>query len=373
MRDLRCGGRGGRSGGLQRGTAHGQCLVFACKAIELGAQQVDTLRSLGGALTLGGQGGFELADGLQPGFGILLPGAERTPGLFGLVGRVLAPQHGKPIDARAVTRDLGIEAGQFRGERGLTVERLLVGAARAAIDPGEQFIALHFHVGEQFVTAAGGHFAERGIERAAQVIGGVADRLVHLLRRALLDPQQAGNAPVLGAARPAPGMLVAEQFGEAVLGVLAVERLTTDPQHAALAGEKGLGEPARLAVEFEVEFHAGRRTRFAPGTQVVHAGGAVTLEEGRADGRDDRALAGLVGAGEQVQARGQRVDFQRCAELAELLDADAGELHRTPSPAGGRRAVSNPASRASASRAVSAWAASPTCCTACRAPTTSAR
>src|SRR5690606_8599811 len=108
------------------------------------------------------------------------------------------------------------------------VQRLLVDAARAPAGLGEQFVALRFHRAQQLVAAAGGYFAERFVERATQVVGGVADRFAQLLRRALLYPQQTGDTPVLGLARAAPGVLVAEQFGQAVLGLLAVQALAAD-------------------------------------------------------------------------------------------------------------------------------------------------
>ena len=175
-------------------------------------------------------------------------------------------------------------------------------------------------------------------DRRADVVGG-----------ALGDPQQARNAPVLGLADALAGVLEAQQIGQFVLGVGAVETLAAPLQLATLLVQKALGEAAMAVAKVEFQFDAGRSTGVAPGPQFIHAAGAVALEEGRADRRDDGAFAGFVGPDEQVEAGLQRVDFEGLAELLELLDAEAGELHRATL----RRSSSRPASRASASRATS--------------------
>jgi hypothetical protein len=112
------------------------------------------------------------------------------------------------------------------------------------------------------------------------------------------------------------------------------------------------------AAQFEIELHFGRGAAVAPGPQMLDRARAVTLEEGGAYRRHQRALAGFVRSGEQIEAVAEIAQFEGLAEAAELVDAQPGELHcATPS----RRAPSSPASSTSASRAVSqsvpSWAA----------------
>ena len=358
-----------------RGGARGQGLILARPGLELAAQQCGTAFGGLGALAFGGQAVLLRLDGLQALGGLVLAATAIHPGLFELVRGVRATQAGEGVDTLAVVGDGGVESAKGRGQCGLALQRFLVGTTRAAAGLGEQLAALRLHAGQQVVAAARGDFAERGFECAAQVVGGMADGLTQFLRSPLLDPQQAGNAPVLGLAGALAGVLEAEQFSEAVLGLGTVQALRADAQLAALARQEALHQAAGLATEFEVQFHGRCGGRIAPGAQVVHRAGAVAFEEGGADGGDEGALAGFIGAAEQVQSGGEIADLERRPELAQLFDAQAGEFHCPPPALPGwptpRLLSSRPASSARASRAASARARSAPCCAACSSPMTS--
>ncbi len=180
------------------------------------------------------------------------------------------------------------------------------------------------------------------------MIGGVADRFADVLGAALLDPQQAGDAPVLGLAGALAGVLEAKQLGEMVLGCGAVQLQGAGLQRTAFLAEKTFAEAVGDGTDGEFEIDTGRGGGIAPGAQIVDAAGAVALEKSGAYRRDESTFASLVGAGEQIQAGFQIGDFEWLAELFELLDTDTGQLHDV-APA--RRSSRMPASRASASRA----------------------
>jgi hypothetical protein len=184
------------------------------------------------------------------------------------------------------------------------------------------------------------------------------DRFADVLSFALFHPQQAGNAPVFGLARPLGGEGETQLFGDEVFGVGAVQRARAELQRAALLAQEALGQTAWRAAQFEIEFHFGRGAAVIPGSQMLDRARAVALEEGGAYRCHQRALAGFVRSGEQIQAVAESAQFEGLAEAAELVDAQPGELHcAKPS----RRAPSSPASSTSASRAVSqsvpSWAA----------------
>jgi hypothetical protein len=188
------------------------------------------------------------------------------------------------------------------------------------------------------------------------VVGGVAHGVVNVLRRTLLDPQQAGDAAVLGAAGAAVCKSEAEQLGQEVLGLGAFEPPAAGLQLAALLLQKALAQAAGLIAEGEIELDGGRGGAVAPGPQVVHRGRAVALEEGRADGAHQRALAGLVGAGEEVEPGLQVGQLEGLAELAQLAHLQPRQPHVRPSSAATacRRSASSVVSSASASCATRA-------------------
>ncbi len=326
-------------------------VFLAGEGVELMAQQADALVKLAGLLAGGGEIALHVLDGGEAFGGIPGLGAEAEPGLLGFFGAVLAAQGGEVVHLPAVAGDGAVEFGEAGFEGGDLAFGVGEGAAGAAAGGGEQLVAGGFDLREDGVAAAAGDFAEGVVERLAEhpveVAGGVADRLGDGLGGALGDPQQAGDAPVLALAAAFLGELEAEEFGQLVLGVGAVEVAGAQLQIAAGATKEALGEPAGLAVEGEIQLDGGGGAAVAPGLQVFDAFRAVALEEGGADGGDEGALARFVGAGEHVEAGLEAGDLQRLAELTELLDAQAGEFHR----AALRSSARKPASRARASRA----------------------
>ena len=184
--------------------------------------------------------------------------------------------------------------GSFSSQRGGGLDRLRVRGLRPA--GGRQQLRPHRRDPRQHIVAPTGRdLAQRRIERALQVVGGVLDRAVHILSRALLDPQQTRDAPVLLPTGALEGELKTEQFGQVILRIHTLEPSCADLQFAALLLQEALEQPVRRATDLEVEFDQGRRRRIAVRPQVVDAGRTVPLEEGRPDGTHQGALAGLVG------------------------------------------------------------------------------
>src|SRR5690606_26397497 len=149
----------------------------------------------------------------------------------------------------------------------------------------------------------------------------------------------------------APGELEAQQLRQPFLGVVAGKGLAAHLQVAAGFLQEALGQAPLLTlpVEFQGDFRG--RAGVAPGLQVIDTARFVALEKGGADGLYQSALAGFVGAGEQGDAVVEGIDLHGLAELAQLFDAKALELHGATSPP---RASSKCRVRmASASRAVS--------------------
>lgn len=70
------------------------------------------------------------------------------------------------------------------------------------------------------------------------MVGGVADGFAQILGAALLDPEQAGDAPVFGLADALAGVLETEQFGEMVFGFDAVQMLRPGLQLTAFLAEE---------------------------------------------------------------------------------------------------------------------------------------
>src|SRR5690606_17204595 len=114
------------------------------------------------------------------------------------------------------------------------------------------------------------------------------------------------------------------------------------------------------ALPIEIQLDGGRGGGITPGLQIIHRPGFVALEKSGANGPDHGALARLVGADEQIDARLQIRDFQRLAKLAQLFDPYAAQPHGRASA--GDRSRSNPARMTSASRAVSASSPCWRCC-----------
>jgi hypothetical protein len=291
----------------------------------------------------------------QRGLGLGLLAAQPLPGCIGDLGRVFGAQCAALVDLGAVVLGLALQ----RVAVGLCalglVQRLLQRAARLA-GAGEQLATRFAHQGQHLVAGTGRHLAQRGIERALQMAGRMLDGRAQRLCRALLDPQQAGDAPVLLAAGALGGKLEAQPLGQKVLGLLAFEPPAAGLQLAALLAQEALAQPVRHAVEHEVQLDGRRGGAVAVGAQVVDAGRAVTLEEGGADGAHQGALAAFVGAGDQVQPRLQLGQLEGRAELPQLGHLQPRELQPGHGVASAhrRRSASRAASRASASCATRA-------------------
>lgn len=340
-------------GGGQRGMSLLDLALLGAVALELAVQQRKRVADAAHALLGFAQSCTQRLCLVEVPARSLLLSAQRKPWLFRVVDFVLAAQRGEPIHLVAVGGDVGVERSDVLRQSGFGFDRLLVGTARRGVRRRQQFVAQRLDLVGHRVAPTAGHFAQRGVQCGAQVIGGMRDRVADVVRRALLYPQQAGDAPMLGRAGAATGVAEAEQFGQPVFGVGAVELLGAADQRAALAHEEALAEAVGNTACFKLELDRRRGGCVAPRTQVIDAARTVTLEEGGADGCDDCALAGFIRAGEQVETGIERVDLHRLAELPELFDADARELHRAP-PLAPRRSRSRPASSTSASRAVSA-------------------
>ena len=187
----------------------------------------------------------------------------------------------------------------------------------------------------------------------------MADRLVDVLRLSLLDPQQAGHAPVFGLACTLGREAETQQFGQVVFGLVTLEGSAAGVEQAAFAVQETLAQLVARIADREVDLHAGCGRRFAPGQQVVHAGGADAFEKCGADGAHQRALAGLVRARQQVQPGVEPGQLERLAELAQLFDFDTLQLHHAALPSVCRRSDNMPVNSASAWAAVAAASPSP--------------
>ena len=206
------------------------------------------------------------------------------------------------------------------------------------------------------------------------MIGGVSHRVFDVLAGPLLDPQQAGDAPMLRGAGALAGVLKTEQFGQMVFCRRAIQALSADLQLTALLVQEAFGQAIWRAFDVELQLDRGRCRRVAPGPQVIDADGAVPLEESRAHGGDDGALARFVGAGKQVNADVEVRDLDGLAKLFELFKPNACELHNTaPVPVVTRRSSRMLANSASESRATSAASATGPVCAARNSATTSPR
>ena len=147
------------------------------------------------------------------------------------------------------------------------------------------------------------------------------------MRLALLHPQQSRHAGLVRFHGPTRGTRKAEQCSEPVFRLIFAEHLLTDTQIAALTAHELLGKRAGHAVEIETDFDRRLSACLAPRQQVFQMRRLVAFEKNRTHRFGNRALAGFVGAGEEVQPRLQIADDKTPVELLELLDRNAFELH----------------------------------------------
>ncbi|CAB3735817.1 hypothetical protein LMG3458_05271 [Achromobacter deleyi] len=379
LRVLHAGARGG--GLVRQGAQIGLVLLIAAHLL---LQHRQRLRGLALFALQAVEGLALFGDRRQAGPGIGGAGLEVFPGLARIGARVLGAQAGQAVDV-GVQLDLGGRAGVAFGlGAGQGVFGVFVDALGAAVARIEQRGAFGGHAFVQPVAIARGQFARQLRQRLAQVAAGMARGRLQVLAIALLDPQQPGHTSQVGLALPARGQFKAHQGGQRVLGLFAFQALgaVVDQQFAAGARQELLFQEIVVARMGERQFHAGARAGFAARRQVGHGARAVAFQERRANGRGHRALAGLVGADEQVQAVLQTVQHQGLAELAEFFQGNARELHcRLPwvavsRPAASRGAALPPApsrwnrsSKRSASLATAACSGS--ACIACNCVATS--
>ena len=322
----RCGGFGRLlrlPGAIERLRARQGLGLLPFEALQFLQQQPLRIIQAVQLLLVGLQQLLALVQRLQALFGLGQLLAELLPGLRRFVILMLAAQGRKLIDLLPIGVDLRIERRQFRLQCLDPRRHLGIIAARLA-GASQQLTSLRTQLFEQLVAAAGGQRAGRGIDLAAQRIVQVLARMAHveLLRRALLDPQQPRNTPVLRLARALGGKCETEQLRQMVLGVAAVQRARADLQQTALLAEKALDQPMRLAVEFEVELDLRRGpAALTPWAQIVDGSRPIALEERGANRPHQRALARLVRAGDDVQAGFEISQFQRAAKTPQLLDA----------------------------------------------------
>ncbi len=234
---------------------------------------------------------------------------------------------GKPCDVFIELFALPVQIvtlGDQRGERGFGFRERPRGFLRAR---GQQLPKLALHGGDQRIFAR--RFAATGQlrQRIAQILRRVTRRVTHVLRAALLHPQQTRNARVFRLQRPARGTRKTEQCGELVFRFVFTEYGLADLQLTALTRDELLRQAARNAVEIEAHFDRRLPARLAPRQQFLQMRGFVAFEKHRTHGLGNRALAGLVRSHEKIEAGLQVVDKKTSGELFEFLYRDTLKLH----------------------------------------------
>jgi hypothetical protein len=121
--------------------------------------------------------------------------------------------------------------------------------------------------------------------------------------------------------------LVSQQFGQFFFCVLTAERMAVHHQVTAFSLQEALGELPFLLVVFETQINGWRGGGITPGAQIFHGFGPVALEEGGANGTHKGALAGLIGAVDEVDPWLKVIQNKRLAELSELFNSQALEFH----------------------------------------------
>ncbi|WZB71632.1 hypothetical protein WJ968_07205 [Achromobacter xylosoxidans] len=135
-------------------------------------------------------------------------------------------QGGQPVDVRVQLR-LGAQSVIARRPR---ARQRLIGilehALGLAVARVQQRAALGGHALEQPVAIAGRQFAGQARQRFSQMALGVASRRAERLALALLDPQQPGDARLLGLALSTSGQVEAQQRRQRILTASPSRRST---------------------------------------------------------------------------------------------------------------------------------------------------
>ena len=351
-------------------------LLLPGKAIKLSKQELMLLLKLGVARAGIGELLLRLPQRLQGASRGEQRSLQGVPGSRGRVLRLLAAQLGEAIHIALVSLHQGGQGAQLGAGRSHALLCLVQLGTRLA-GGREQLTALGQQGRQHGVATTGRNRAGGGLAepRFLSILQGVVQmlarecrRLAQFLARALLHPQQARDAPMLGLAGPLAGKTVAKHLGQMVFGLRAIERRVADAQIAArLAAQKGFDQRMGLAIQDEIKRDGGRGGAVAPGPQIVHRLGPVALEECGADGPHQGAFAGLVGAAEDVEPGAQPGQLERLPKLADLLHTQAGQMQ-----AHACALASVVVRMASAARAISAASPGPAC-SACSSAITSAR
>lgn len=270
---------------------------------------------------------MQLLGGIQAGLGLRPQRIHALP----WAGPVELTQRGLEasqfVHLATVVINAPVEAVQLLGARLQLVDGGGVGAARIAAAAGDQRVLLRAETIDDRVAAGAGDVTDQRLQRPLQVSVRMAYLVVHVLTGSLLDPQQAGNAPIVVATGTAAGVAVPDQACQMVLCVFAIKGLASVGQGAPLGGEEALFEPIWRAGNGEVELDGRGHTRSVARAQVIDRAGLVALKEGRAEGGYQRRLASPVRSGEDIEARLQFLDGNGCPEHAHVLQGDALELH----------------------------------------------
>ena len=124
---------------------------------------------------------------------------------------------------------------------------------------------------------------------------------------------------MLGLAHAFGGELEAKKFRQFFLGFVFAVAVGINLEITAFALEKAFYQVPVFLLRFEIQGDGGGGSRIAPGAQIVNGTGAITFEESSANGPHQRALAGFVGAVDQVEPRLKVVQHKRLPELSKLL------------------------------------------------------
>jgi len=361
--------------------------------VQLGARSLSLLLALQGLLLLLGQA-FQL---LHHQLLVLRLLAELLSGiqqlLFGLVDHLQGLACGLQLGLHALPRSFKFIALMLGAQTGQFIHLLLVGlhlglkilaalaqhvsfgdgfaqGSRGAPGAGEQLVALRLNGLQQGIAARGGEgccvaAAQVAVQGLVQVLVGMVGGLLQVLPTALLHPQQAGDAPMLGLARALAGKGKAQHLRQVVLGVGARPGLRTNAQVApGLAAQEAFVQQSHLSVQLKADLHGRRRTTVAPRAQVINRFRTVALEESCPDRANQGALARLVGAREDVQARLQAGQLEGLTKAAQLLDLQVcqTQLHAlTPWRWASRLARMAKASRLTACAGCGAWPGASSC------------
>ncbi len=151
---------------------------------------------------------------------MLLLSTKCFPRLGRSVGGVLASQQAELVHLLLIVSDARVEFCHS-SDRCIAGNDFRIGGARSTCRCQKRF-TFRSNTADDIVALAAGNFAHRLVERLAKMVGGIAYRFGDVLRAALFNPQQAGDAPMLGTAGTFASETEPEQVGQVLFGILAV-------------------------------------------------------------------------------------------------------------------------------------------------------